>query len=191
MDMARQLPRSVSTTAALFGLAALWAVASPAHAADSYSEEAVKAAYLYRIAGYVHWPEQMPPDSRFTIAVLGSPGVARELRHLLPGHLVYNRQVQIREVTGPKDLGRPQILFVGTGRAVSLRELIPSQGLRYTLLVTDEEGGLEAGSSLNFLTIDQRVRFEISLAAADRSGLKISAELLGVAVRVHGSAKQS
>jgi len=59
------------------------------------------------------------------------------------------------------------------------------------LLVTDEEGGLNAGSSLNFLTIDQRVRFEISLAAADRSGLKISAELLGVAVRVRGGAKQS
>jgi YfiR/HmsC-like len=191
MDAARQIPRYVCATAAVLGLAALWAVISPAKAADTYSEDAVKAAYLYRIAGYVHWPDQTPPDARFTIAVLGSPGVARELRHLLPGHLIYNRPVQIREITGTADLGKPQILFVGTGRAESLREVIPSNGMRYTLLVTDEEGGLNAGSSLNFLTIDQRVRFEISLAAADRSGLKISAELLGVAVRVRGGAKQS
>ncbi len=59
------------------------------------------------------------------------------------------------------------------------------------LLVTDEEGGLNAGSALNFLTIDRNVRFEVSLTSADRWGLKVSSELLGVAVRVLGSRRQS
>lgn len=44
---------------------------------------------------------------------------------------------------------------------------------------------------LNFLTIDRNVRFEVSLTAAERWGLKISSELLGVAIRVQGSGRQS
>jgi hypothetical protein len=53
-------------------------------------------------------------------------------------------------------------------------------------LVTDDNGGLSDGSAINFLTIDRNVRFEISLSAAERWGLKISSELLSVAIRVQG-----
>src|SRR5208282_6289250 len=68
---------------------------------------------------------------------------------------------------------------------------IPGAGLPAMLLVSDEEGALSAGSTLNFLTIDRNVRFEVSLTSADRWGLKISSELLGVAIRVLGSGRQS
>jgi hypothetical protein len=44
---------------------------------------------------------------------------------------------------------------------------------------------------LNFLTIDRRVRFEVSLTAAGQAHLKISSELLGLAVRVFGVPRQS
>jgi hypothetical protein len=57
--------------------------------------------------------------------------------------------------------------------------------------VTDEEGGLRDGGMLNFLTIDRRVRFEVSLTAAGQAHLKISSELLGLAVRVFGVPRQS
>src|ERR1700691_884562 len=118
MHLAHQISRYVSAYASALGLTALWAVAAPALAApDTYSEDAVKAAYLFRIAGYVSWPDQTPADAPFVIAVLGSAEVAQELRHLLPGHLINNRPAQIREITAAENLGRPQILYVGTGRA--------------------------------------------------------------------------
>lgn len=59
------------------------------------------------------------------------------------------------------------------------------------LVVTDEEGGIDAGSTINFLTLDRRVRFEVSLTAASRARLKISSQLLTVAVRVFGGTRQS
>jgi len=52
--------------------------------------------------------------------------------------------------------------------------------------VTDEDHGLDEGSTVNFMLVDHRLRFEISLTAATRSGLKISSELLSVAARVEG-----
>jgi len=192
MNLAHGICRCACAGAAILGLAAIVTIRSPARAAESYSEDAVKAAYLYRFAGYVNWPQnEAPEDGPFTIAVLGSPGVARELRQLLPGHLINNRPVQIREIAAAQDLGKPKILYVGTGYAASLRSHIPPAGLPALLLVTDEEGGLNAGSVLNFVTVDRRVRFEVSLTAADRSGLKVSADLLGVAIRVRGGGRQS
>jgi len=37
---------------------------------------------------------------------------------------------------------------------------------------------------VNFLMADNRLRFEVSLPAAKRAGLKVSSEMLSVAVRV-------
>lgn len=189
MDIARRLGRTAAA-GTVFGILAMSALVSPLFAADAYSEDAIKAAYLYRFAGYVNWPEPGPGNAPFTIDVLGSPGVAKELRRLLPGHLINNRAPQVREITGTRDLGTAQMLYVGAGRAHLLRSLVPVPGRASMLLVTDEQEGLTAGSTLNFLTVDRTVRFEVSLTAADRWGLKISSELLGVALRVKGSKRQ-
>jgi hypothetical protein len=104
---------------------------------------------------------------------------------------VNGRLAEVREITGAQDLAKAQILYVGPGRAEYLRTAFPATEMASILVVTDEEGGLNSGSALNFLTVDRRVRFEVSLTAADRSGLKISPDLLGVAVRVHGGGRQS
>jgi hypothetical protein len=189
MDIARRLGRTAAA-GTVFGILAMSTLVPPLFAADAYSEDAIKAAYLYRFAGYVHWPEPGPSNAPFTIDVLGSPGIAKELRRLLPGHLINNRSPQVREITGTRDLGTAQMVYVGAGRAHLLRSLVPVPGRASMLLVTDEEEGLTAGSTLNFLTVDRSVRFEVSLTAADRWGLKISSELLGVALRVQGSQRQ-
>jgi YfiR/HmsC-like len=189
MNMPRRLGRNAAGAATLSLVAML--ACSPLFAADSYSEDAIKAAYLYRFAGYVSWPEPGGANVPFIIDVLGSPGVAKELRRLLPGHLINSRSPQVREITGARDLGTPQMLYVGAGRAHLLRNLVSAPGHAPILLVTDEEEGLAAGSALNFLTVDRNVRFEVSLAAADRWGLKISSELLGVAIRVQGIRRPS
>ncbi len=189
MDMARRLGRNASA-GAVFGILAISAFISPVFAADAYSEDAIKAAYLYRFAGYVNWPDSEPGNAPFTIDVLGAPGVAKELRRLLPGHLINNRTPQVREITAARDLGAAQMVYVGAGRAHLLRSLVPVPGGASMLLVTDEEEGLTSGSTLNFLTVDRNVRFEVSLTAADRWGLKISSDLLGVAIRVQGNKGQ-
>ncbi len=148
----------------------------------------MKAAYLYRFAGYIDWPDRGSVETPFIIDVLGAPGIVQELRRLLPGHPVNGRVAQVREITDARDLGSARIVYVAAGHADLLRSLLPQASSASMLLVTDEEGGLSSGSTLNFLTVDRNVRFEVSLTAAQRCGLKISSELLGVAIRVQGRA---
>ena len=52
------------------------------------------------------------------------------------------------------------------------------------LVVTESENGIDGGAVINFIEVDRNLRFEISLNAADRSGLRINSALLSVAARV-------
>jgi hypothetical protein len=55
---------------------------------------------------------------------------------------------------------------------------------RPVLTVTSAEGGLEQGSIINFRTVDERVRFELSQDAAEQSGLRLNSRLFSVATNV-------
>jgi hypothetical protein len=161
------------------------------HAADeTHSQDAVQAAYLYRFVGFVEWPEESMANHPFTIAISGAPGLARELRRLLPAHPIHGEIAQVREVTRVQELGGAQMLYIGTGHVDFLRAF-EAHGNQSILVVTADEQGIEMGSVLNFVIVDKRVRFEVSLTAAERAGLKISSELLSVAIRVRGGRRQS
>jgi hypothetical protein len=181
--------RACRKRTALTLLAAVWAMSLALHAADaaeSYSEDAVKAAFLYRFTGYVDWPSQATADPQFTIAVLDAEGVASELGRLLQNRQIQNRPAQVRSIRNLKELDGAQMLYIGGSHRDDLHRLISGVAGRPVLVVTNQDGGLDAGSSVNFLLIDQRVRFEISLDAAQGSGLRVASELLAVAIRVRG-----
>jgi hypothetical protein len=52
------------------------------------------------------------------------------------------------------------------------------------LIVSESPGALRQGSIVNFVVVDGRVRFDVSLEAAERRGLRLSSRLLAVAKSV-------
>lgn len=167
-------------------LCALSLPAQKTHAAEPYSAAAVKAAYLYRFTGYVEWPQEALSMPRFTIAVLGADDVAAKLEVLLISRSVKGLPAQVRIIKSLREVADAQLLYVGSNYDGNLEAAIAAIGKHPLLIVTDEHEGLDAGGVINFLTIDRRVRFEVSLASAERFGLQVSAELLSVAARVRG-----
>lgn len=166
-------------------LAALLATFT-ASAEDRYREDAVKAAFLYRFTGYVDWPREALAAPTFTIAVLAADPVAQELTRLLPGRAIKNLPTQIRIVRKAQEAADAQLLYVGSDYTGDLEEVTESLATRPVLVVTDRPDGLNAGSAINFLLVDQRVRFEIAMPAVVRCGLWVQPPLLAVAVRVRG-----
>jgi hypothetical protein len=186
--VARRRVASVAARLALLGAFALSGQprAAAAAAVGSYSEDAVKAAFLYRFTGYVEWPPAALDNPPFIIAVLDTDGVAAELARLLQTHQVQNQGAQVRAIRSIREFDHAQMLYVGPVHREDLRHVIAAVAGRPVLVVTSEEDGLDAGSMVNFLLIDQRVRFEISVDAAQGAGLKVASELLAVAIRVRG-----
>jgi hypothetical protein len=149
-------------------------------------EEDVKAAFLYKFPAYVEWRpgtfEQ--PSSPIVIGVTGDDAVAEALRALVAGRKAGERPVQIRQLApGAFPVGM-HLLFVGRAASSHVPRLAPMAASQGVLLVTDYQGALDDGSAINLLVIDHRVRFEVSLDATERAGLKLSSRMLAVALWV-------
>lgn len=155
-------------------------------AAQSYPEDDVEAAFLYRFAGFVKWPPSALARPVFTVAVLDDDAVAGDLQRMLLQKKLKGRPAQVRRITSIDDLGQAQILYIGESDESTLRRRLARVAGLPVLVVTSQPRALDAGSTINFLVIDHHVRFEISLPAARRSGLTISADLLSVATHVEG-----
>jgi hypothetical protein len=154
-----------------------------AHAA-LFSADAVKAAFLYRFASYIEWPADAPVG-QFVIAVYGAEDVAKQLDDLLPKMNIHGHPAQVRRVTRAAELEGVHILYVGVDNALARSRSVREAALmKPILIVTDDKNGLDAGGVINFIEVSRNVRFEVSLAAADRARLKIASGLLSVAARV-------
>jgi YfiR/HmsC-like len=136
-----------------------------AQAAEEAStlEYQVKAAFLYKFAGYVDWPSTSfaRPDTPVTIAVT------------------------VKRVKGGESLAGVHILFVGKAESARLSQWMQSARPHSVLTVTESDGALAHGSVINFVMTDRRVRFEVALDSAEKSKLKLSSRLLAVAQQVH------
>jgi hypothetical protein len=167
-------------------LCTLWALAAagPCAMADMYSDSSVKAAFVLRFAGYVEWPREAVPERQFVIAVLGNGDIAEHLQRLAADRVLHGRAVQVRRITAIEEARGAQILYVGSGQQRRLRAGRKALANSSVLIVSDLEQGLASGSMINFLLADNRVRFEVSLDAARRANLRISADLLSVAAKV-------
>lgn len=152
----------------------------------SDSENQIKATYLYKFTHYVQWPVSAfsRADSPFMIGVVGSEAVAAHLRRLLQGRLIDNRAVEVNVIKPTETLANVHILFVSKLEVAALKQLLASTQSQPVLIVTDSNAGLGAGSVINFINVEDHIRFEISLLQAERCGLKISARLLNVAKKI-------
>ena len=166
--------------------------AGNAHAAEEPStlEHQVKAAFLYKFAGYVDWPSTSfaRPDTPLTIAVAGADAIAAELVQATSGRTVEGRTVTVKRVKAGESLAGVHILFVGKAESARLSQWAQSAQQHSALIVTESDGALAQGSVINFVMADRRVRFEVALDSAEKSKLKLSSRLLAVAQQVHTGA---
>ena len=150
---------------------------------DGRLERSVKAAFLFKFLAYVDFPGALDGATPMSIGVAGSDQMAAELMHVIGARSVNGRAVLVRALKD-QDLPAPlHVLFLAgadeTRHPRWLKSAAPG-----TLTVTESDTGLAAGSVINFRLVDERVRFEVSLEAAERQGIKLSSRLLSVALRV-------
>ncbi len=153
------------------------------------SERTIKAAFLFKFAEYVDWPA--PPvrrtDSPFVFGVLGSGALADDLLRMTADRTVDERPIRVRRVTPDDVIDDLQVLFIAADQKGKLDELLSSARGRPILTVTESEGALANGSVINFTVNGERVRFEVSLNAAQVNSLRLNSRLLAVAERVYES----
>jgi hypothetical protein len=168
--------------ACLLALAA--AVAHAQGPAGPSVEYAVKATYLYKFAPFVEWPPDVLRGSDpLVICIVGRDAVADLADEAMQGQAAAGHPIRVVRLQGDARDPQCNILYVAVRGAAAAAILDAVRG-RPVLTVTDGEKEPGATGIVNFVVIDNRVRFEIDQRAAAENHLVISSKLLSLASRV-------
>lgn len=170
-------------------LAALvWAPDSPGQTTERARivERQLKAAYLYKFASYVDWPEGAfaQAERPLMIGVLGADELADELEQVVAGRTAKGRAVAVRKLRRGDSVSGLHMLFIGQTESVRLNEILAVTKDQATLTITDSEEAYARGSMINFVVVDDKLRFEVALKPVALAGLRISALMLASAYKV-------
>jgi ABC-type sugar transport system substrate-binding protein len=149
-------------------------------------ERNVKAAFLYKFMSYVEWPADVPV---MTIGVIGADDMAAALTAVTAGRTINGKALVVRQLADNDPLTGVQAIFVDGLDGPQLSAVLRRAQQRSVLSVTDDAGGLARGSVIGFRVLEGRVRFDVSLEAAERSGLRLSSRMLAVAHQVQKGAQ--
>lgn len=154
-------------------------------------ERSVKAAFLVKFLGYVDYPDGIAPGAGepLVIGVLGADDVAEELRRITTGRSMNGRAVAVRKLHAGDALGKVHLLFIGDDDLPDIEKALAAVRQMPVLTVTEIGRNVRQDSVINFRVVDERVRFEVSLDAAEKNNLKLSSRLLAVAYKVVRSSR--
>jgi hypothetical protein len=172
-------------------LAVLLVAAASVHAgcacarAESDFERRVKSVFLYKFAPYVKWPREAQPDADgpFVIATTNAES-ARDISQVTAGRTVHGHPVRVRFYREGESASGINVLFVPAADSPRLSAIVAATRGRPVLLVSDAPDGIEIGAVINFVVDAGRVRFQVSLPAAEERHLQVSSRLLNVAQTV-------
>jgi hypothetical protein len=165
--------------------AVLTSFASSATAQQSKPEEyQVKAVYLYNFGRFIDWPATGNKDDSFTICVLGRDPFGAVLDATLAGETIGDKKLVARRLASTLDATNCNILFISSSESSRMKQILAAVEKNGVLTVSDLPNFTINGGMIQFVLRDNKVRFEVNLAAAERAGLTFSSQLLKVATDV-------
>jgi hypothetical protein len=149
------------------------------------SEYEVKAAYLYNFGKFLSWPAQSDSsDKPFQICVLGEDPFGPTLDAILAGEKIGGDVVIARRIRSAQEAASCRILFISASEISRIKIVLETLRAMPVLTVSDMPDFLQYGGMIRFVLDGDRVRFEVSLVAAEKAHLGMSSQLLKVATAV-------
>jgi hypothetical protein len=156
-------------------------------ATGSPSPSDVEAAYLYNFGKFIRWSGARTLGP-MQICIAGKDPFGETLPLIVKDQRIDGQPLTIRYLTSPDEGRSCAILYLNTADPVLLRQYLAAVAGEQTLTVSERPDFLTEGGIIQFVLLEDRVRFAVNLNAAERNHLTLSSELLKVAVRVVGKA---
>jgi hypothetical protein len=155
--------------------------------APRITEYQVKAAYLANFSRFVEWPDRTGKNGSFNICVLGEDPLGAHLDAAVAGETIGRVPMAVKRISRPQDAVDCRILFISSSVDGKWKEILAALQTWSVLTVSDMPQFARRGGMVQFVLEGNKVRFEVNLAATGPPGLKLSSELLKLAVNVRNS----
>jgi hypothetical protein len=150
-------------------------------------ESVVKAAFGFNFLKFVEWPPEAftGPAEPLVVAIVGGGGTADATERFLADKQVGGRPVVVRRVSWDAPLSGVHAAYVSETDRKKLARVLESAAAAGALSIGEGAEFASRGGVIALLIEERRVRFDIDMAAADASGLRISSKLLALTRVVH------
>jgi hypothetical protein len=147
-------------------------------------EEKYIALSVYNFTRNIDWPDGSK-DGDFVIDVVGHKSVYDKLLELTTGRKVGTKNILVRYLESIDNISQSDILFVGFWQSKDITKVIEKVNNAHTLIISEKEGMIEKGSGINFVIVDNTIKFEISQANTEKYGIRVGEVLLKMAYKVY------
>ncbi len=137
--------------------------------------------YVYNFTKYIEWPTPAP---EFRIHILGgNANILDTFKSMAESKQVSGSKITVKQFSNINSLTTEcDIVFVPNSESSVAAKVIDKFKGKSTLVITEKNGLCESGSCINFVLVDNRLKFEINKSAIDQAGLKVSAQLLQMGI---------
>jgi hypothetical protein len=154
-------------------------------AQDATIEGAIKATYLYKFPPFIEWPRVAAAAADpFILCIVGNDPFGATLDRAVADQRIGNRPVILRRVAILGAESGCQLVYAAGSPAQSVASILAASRGRPIVTVTDGARDPQAKGIINFVIMDNRVRFEVDDRLAAECGLVISSKLLSLAAAV-------
>ena len=149
---------------------------------QAIEEYKLKAAFIYNFTKFIDW-NFLPGEDEFAIGIIGSSPINEALAEIARAKTANNRTIIIRQFDKPEEIRPCQILFISKNNTFPLAEIL-AKTAKGTLTISEKEGYAIRGTAINFINVNNKLKFEANKTAISLAGLTASSQLLKLAVLV-------
>jgi YfiR/HmsC-like len=147
---------------------------------DVASDVAVKAAFLYNFAKFTQWPA-LPAATPLVLCVLGDDTVGDALTDTIRGQQIDGHGLGVRRLALDASPQSCHVLFAAGSEVRRASPMLDSARLLPILTVSDGSGFAQTSGMIELFVEGGHMRFAVNVDSVQRSGLRLSSRLLGLA----------
>lgn len=150
--------------------------------AQDAATDKYKSLFTLNFIRYVDWPEAAKQGD-FVIGVVRNSNLAKNLSSSSEGKKFGYQNIVVKEFKKIEDVTDCQILYVsGTyNYQKNASELAAKLKNKNSLIITESKGAIDNGAMINFVIVDNKLKFELSEQNAKNFGLGFSNSLTAMA----------
>lgn len=150
---------------------------------EKLNEQTAKALFVYNFTKYIEWPIEKRED-KFIIGIYGHSNILSELMNITYNKSVSNKQISIELINDPEKVSLCNVIYIPDAYVSELKTIIKKSKSNGVLIITESVDACTKGAAINIIKKNSRMIFELNPDAAKEANLKISDQLLSLAVIV-------
>ncbi len=138
--------------------------------------------FIYNFSRLIQWPAGSS-SGEFVIGVIGDNEVYSSLLSFVANKKVGAQSIVVKKFEDPQSISRCQILFVGDSKISKFPEVINRiQGFN-SLVITEKRGMINSGSAIDFILVEDKLKFVMNAENAVKYNLTVSKSLEDMAYK--------